>query len=148
PIYGFAGSGETEAQVIKTSANLKTKTMESKNGVIGWLDIEIKNFGVIPTATAQAIKVKAVRPDKLIIDSSKNVTILGRTNPPNSQGKVTNFKAEDSNEIELGSIDGRSSKSFRLLVKVNFANESHVTVNVDTQRGGKLWKKVPIQFGN
>ncbi|MCI0495833.1 M14 family metallopeptidase, partial [candidate division KSB1 bacterium] len=100
PIYGFAGSGEAEAQVIKTSANLKTKTLDSKNGVVGWLDIEIKNFGVIPTATAQAVKIKAVRPDKLIIDSSKNVEILGRTNPPNSLGKVTNFKAEDSNEIE------------------------------------------------
>jgi hypothetical protein len=94
------------------------------------------------------VKIKALRPDKLIIDSSKNVEILGRTNPPNNLGKVMNFKAEDSNEIEIGYIDGRSSKSFRLLVKVDSANDSYITVNVDTQRGGKLTKKVPIRFGS
>lgn len=147
PIYGFAGSADAESIVIKTSTNLKMQKMESKDGVIGWLDIEIKNFGVIPTATAQAVEVKAVRPDKLIIDSSKNVEILGTTNPPNSLGKVSNFKSDDSNEIEIGYIDGRSSKSFRLLVKVNSASDSYITVNVDTQRGGKLMKKVPIRFG-
>ncbi len=148
PLYSFTGSGSAATHVVKTSANINAQKIETKSGVIGWLDVEIKNFGAIPTATAQAVKIKAVRPDKLIIEGSKNIEILGRAHPPNSLGKVTNFKAETSNEIEIGYLDGRSSKSYRLLVKVNSAKDSFITVKVDTQRGGKLTKKVPVQFGD
>ena len=146
PIYGYAGAGSVKSKIVQTSANWKTEKMSSKTGVVGWLDIEIKNMGVIPTATAQAVKIKAVRPDKLTIEASKNVEILGQSDPANDLGKVDNFKAESKNEIEIGYIDGRSSKSYRLLLKIDSAKNSYFTVKVNSQRGGTLMKKIPIRF--
>ncbi|OQX95045.1 hypothetical protein B6I21_07480 [candidate division KSB1 bacterium 4572_119] len=146
PLYGFSASGSGKKKVVKNSADLSANKMGSGKGVIGWLDIEVRNFGVIPTATAQAVKVNVVRPDKLKIEGGKNFKILGRSDPENRLGKVADFEDEKSNEIEIGYIGGRSGKNYRLLVKLNSSKKNYLTLTVDSQRGGKIKKKIPVKF--
>ncbi len=147
PIYGFAGASTAAAKLTETGVIIQKQKTTANAGVIGWLDVEIKNRGVIPTATAQAIKIKAVTPDKLIISSSENIEILGRSDPPSTFGqKVTHFTVEPKHEIDIGYIDGRSSKSYRLLLKIARADVSYITIQVITQRGGKLSQKIPIRI--
>lgn len=145
PIYGFASAGAGKSQTVKTSLNLGGTSLSSKPGVVGWLDLEVENSGIIPTATAQAVMVKAVRQDRLIIESTKNVEILGRAEPPNELGWTEKFKSKPEREIPFGHINGRSSKHFRLLVKVTSGQSGSVTVRVDSQRGGKLTQTIPIR---
>jgi len=146
PIYGFQGSGAGQLKKVGTSVSLKADKIKAGKGAIGWLDLEIKNFGMIPTITAQALKVKAVRPDKLRIEGSNNVEILGHSAPANSMGKISKFKAEKKNEFEIGYIEGRSSKSYRILIKVSSGRNHSITVTVDSQRGGQFKQKIPIKF--
>ncbi|MDZ7342442.1 MAG: M14 family metallopeptidase [candidate division KSB1 bacterium] len=147
PIYGFAAASTAESKITESTVNIQRQKSIPKTGVMGWLDIEIKNWGVIPTATAQAVKIKAVRPDRLIIQSSDNIEILGQSDPPSAfDQKVSHFRAEPKHDIEIGYIDGRSTRSYRLLLKITQANESYIMIQVDTQRGGKLAKKIPIRI--
>ena len=146
PEFGYSGSAAGEYQIVGTAADLSNADIENKRGVIGWLDLEIRNHGVIPTATAQAVKVKAVRPDKLIFSASRNVILLGRSDPPNNLGRVAEFEATGSEEMDIGYIDGQSSKRIRLLLKMTPLKNSHVTVEIDSQRGGKISKRIPIEF--
>ncbi|MDZ7319580.1 MAG: hypothetical protein ONB11_10520, partial [candidate division KSB1 bacterium] len=147
PIYGFTAASTAESKITESTVNIQRQKSIPKTGVMGWLDIEIKNWGVIPTATAQAVKIKAVRPDRLIIQSSDNIEILGQSDPPSAfDQKVSHFRAEPKHDIEIGYIDGRSTRSYRLLLKITQANESYIMIQVDTQRGGKLAKKIPIRI--
>jgi hypothetical protein len=95
PIAGFAGAGRPDSVVVEKEVSLKAKAYSGKPGVIGWLDIEIKNKNIIPTATAQAVKIKAVKADRLILTPGKNVEILGRSNGPNRMGRVEKFESDD-----------------------------------------------------
>lgn len=148
PIYGFGGSGPGKTVVVQTSANVSAGNLQMKRGVVGWLDLEIRNHGVIPTATAQALKIKAVRPDVLKLSGNRNFEILGLSDPPNDLGKVENFKIDESGELEIGHIDGRSSKRFRILVKLLSGQNNQLTVNIDSQRGGRVTKTIPVRFMN
>ena len=48
--------------------------------------------------------------------------------------------------VEIGYLEGRSTKSFRFLLKVNGSRNNTITVHIDTQRGGKIKKTIPIHL--
>jgi hypothetical protein len=147
PIAGFSSSGKADSVVAEKDAVLKAKDFSGRTGVLGWLDLEIKNKGVIPTATAQAIKIKAVRPDKLILTPGSGLEILGRCDGPNRMGRVENFEPDSKISEEIGYFDGRTSKTFRFLVK-SLSRGGKMKVEIDSQRGGHLKETITINVAD
>lgn len=147
PICSFARAakgGGAAGELV----DLKLKEASAEKGVIGWLDVEIRNHGVVPTATAQAVNIKATRPDRLRVVPSSGIQVLGRSDPPNALGWITGFTTESPAEVEVGYLDGRSSKGYRFLVKVVRGKAGIITIEYNSQRGGVLRKTIPVRFAS
>jgi len=148
PICSYSRAGKGGGGAAGEFVELKLKEAVAEKGVVGWLDVEIRNQGVIPTATAQAVKIKATKPDRLRLVPSSGIQILGRCDLPNALGWVSGFTTESPTEVEVGYLDGRSSKGYRFLVKVTQGKAGAITIEYNSQRGGVLEKTIPVRFAS
>ncbi|MDZ7378442.1 MAG: M14 family metallopeptidase [candidate division KSB1 bacterium] len=146
PICSFAKAAQGDVGPVTDVLSIRSGDLKTEKGVLAWLDVEIRNHSVIPTATAQAVKIKATRPDRLRIKGANGVQILGRSDPPNTLGRISGFTTESPSEIEVGYLGGRSSQSYRFLVRVSHTKNGAITLEYDSQRGGVARKTIPVRF--
>jgi hypothetical protein len=101
-----------------------------KEGGIYQVDIKVKNAGFLPTATQQAVELKAVEPVLLTVVPNENVEIL---------------LGED--KAKLGQINGYSeSETATYIVRIKDPSQkAALKVSAESQRAGKDSREILIR---
>jgi hypothetical protein len=110
-----------------------------------WIDIKLKNDRVYPTSSDRAVQLKIAVKDKLIFNSSNNISmveILDKMTKIDPLNQNTRYKAAKGKITEFRLI-GKSNQWFRYLVKMSGTN-GWVEFNVDSKYGGKTKKRIDI----
>ena len=112
-----------------------------------WLEIILKNDRTYPSISDRALQLKKVKKDKLILNLSKNITLVNISKGNINLDPVSynrNFKAITSNETEFR-LKGKQKLSYRALVKMTDSTGS-VECRIVSKFGGKENKKINIKI--
>jgi hypothetical protein len=112
-----------------------------------WIEVEVKNDRVYPTASDRAKQLKLVEQDKIMLKSSNNVSMIevptgsAATDPsnPNSQVEVITKKGTEF------WLKGKQILRFGALVKMD-GSQGWVEVQVKSQNGGTDTKRINIKI--
>jgi hypothetical protein len=102
----------------------------SKEGGIFQVDIKVKNIGFLPTATQQAVELKAVEPVLLEVEPNENIEILF-----------------GEKKVMLGQIDGysESGKTTYILRVKDSSQKAVLKISASSKRAGNDSKEIMIQ---
>ncbi|MGQ9471766.1 MAG: hypothetical protein ACUVR0_08775 [Candidatus Aminicenantales bacterium] len=114
-----------------------------------WLDVTVKNDRAYPTSSDRAVQLKRAEMDKLVFNSSANITLLDLPSgqaaldisnrasfAPTAKGKETEFR-----------LKGHDSQIYRYLVKL-MGDEGWVEFTVISKNGGRDSKRLTLKMGS
>ena len=112
-----------------------------------WIEVEVKNDRVYPTASDRAKQLKLVEQDKIMLKSSNNVSMIevpkgsAATDPsnPNTQVEVITKKGTEF------WLKGKQTLRFGALVKMD-GNQGWVEVDIKSAHGGTDTKRINIKI--
>lgn len=111
-----------------------------------WIEAEIKNDRIYPTASDRSKQLKLVKQDKITLKSSDNVTMIAVpegsavTDPANPRAQVQVITKKGTDFW----LKGKETLRFGTLVQMD-GNQGWVEVQVSSQNGGIDNKKIAIK---
>ncbi len=111
-----------------------------------WIDVTVKNDRAYPTASDRAVQLRQAVRDKLIFNSSPNISLL-ELPPTQSALDLTNRASlapvAKGREVEFR-LKGHDSQVYRYLVKLN-GEEGWVEFTVSSKHGGRDSRRIGIK---
>jgi hypothetical protein len=128
------------------SVEIEDISFTREAGNLYWVDVELKNDRVFPTASDRDVQLGTAPEDKLMIRTASGVNLVaiptGETQiDVSNPGGATTAVGESSHEFRL---KGHETKTFRYLVEVS-GSGGWVEFEVDAFFGGKATKRAQIR---
>ncbi len=112
-----------------------------------WMEVEVKNDRVYPTASDRALKLKRAVEDKIFVSTSGKVSVV---DVPKGKAMVDPVDARQQAEVITKSgtefrLKGKESMKFCALVKMD-GSQGWVEFKVQSQHGGTQTKRINLKI--